>query len=147
MNTTVPTSVYAQRRARMAAQLGPNGNALIPTAPERPRNLVPLIGAWAGSWTGGSTGNVEFRFTKGADGKLGGEATPHQTDSDPYTSPFTSVVLTGNKVVARMSTPDGQATITVEAEITGMDMKGTYAVAGPDGTQADGGAIVAKKKS
>lgn len=38
MNTTVPTSVYAQRRARMAAQLGPNAIALIPTAPERPRN-------------------------------------------------------------------------------------------------------------
>ena len=38
MNTTVPTSLYAQRRARMAAQLGTNGIALIPTAPERPRN-------------------------------------------------------------------------------------------------------------
>jgi Xaa-Pro aminopeptidase len=38
MNTTVPTSLYAQRRARMAAQLGPNGIAVIPTAPERPRN-------------------------------------------------------------------------------------------------------------
>ncbi len=38
MNTTVPTSLYAQRRARMAAQLGPNGIALVPTAPERPRN-------------------------------------------------------------------------------------------------------------
>lgn len=38
MNTTVPTSVYAQRRARMAAQLGSGGIALIPTAPERPRN-------------------------------------------------------------------------------------------------------------
>jgi Xaa-Pro aminopeptidase len=38
MNTTVPTSLYAQRRARMAAQLGPNGIAIIPTAPERPRN-------------------------------------------------------------------------------------------------------------
>src|SRR3954463_16530123 len=38
MNTTVPTSLYAQRRARMAAQLGPNGIAIIPTAPERQRN-------------------------------------------------------------------------------------------------------------
>jgi Xaa-Pro aminopeptidase len=38
MNTTVPTSLYAQRRARMAAQLGKNGIAVIPTAPERPRN-------------------------------------------------------------------------------------------------------------
>lgn len=38
MNTTVPTSVYAQRRARLAAQLGDNAIALIPTAPERQRN-------------------------------------------------------------------------------------------------------------
>jgi Xaa-Pro aminopeptidase len=38
MNTTVPTSVYAQRRARMATQLGGNGIAIVPTAPERQRN-------------------------------------------------------------------------------------------------------------
>ena len=31
-------SVYAQRRARLAAQLGPHAVAIIPTAPERPRN-------------------------------------------------------------------------------------------------------------
>jgi Xaa-Pro aminopeptidase len=38
MNTTVPASVYAQRRARLAAQLGAGGIAIIPTAPEYPRN-------------------------------------------------------------------------------------------------------------
>ncbi len=38
MNTSVPTTLYAQRRARMAEKLGPNGIALIPTALERPRN-------------------------------------------------------------------------------------------------------------
>src|SRR5215207_1801504 len=38
MNTSVPTSPFARRRASMAAQLGPNGIAIIPTAPERPRN-------------------------------------------------------------------------------------------------------------
>lgn len=32
------TSVYAQRRARLAAQLGAGGIAIIPTAPERQRN-------------------------------------------------------------------------------------------------------------
>ncbi|AEG94895.1 aminopeptidase P N-terminal domain-containing protein [Ramlibacter tataouinensis] len=31
-------TLYAQRRARVAQQIGPNGIALIPTAPERPRN-------------------------------------------------------------------------------------------------------------
>jgi Xaa-Pro aminopeptidase len=38
MNTTVPASVYAQRRARLAAQLGAGGVAIIPTALEYPRN-------------------------------------------------------------------------------------------------------------
>ena len=38
MNTTVPASVYAQRRARLATQLGHAGIAIIPTAPEQPRN-------------------------------------------------------------------------------------------------------------
>ncbi|MBY0409057.1 MAG: aminopeptidase P N-terminal domain-containing protein, partial [Burkholderiaceae bacterium] len=38
MNTSVPASVYAQRRAQLAAQLGPGGIALVPTAPERQRN-------------------------------------------------------------------------------------------------------------
>jgi Xaa-Pro aminopeptidase len=32
------STIHSKRRARMAAQLGPNGIALIPTAPERPRN-------------------------------------------------------------------------------------------------------------
>ncbi len=32
------TSVFAQRRARLAAQLGPGGVAVVPTAPERSRN-------------------------------------------------------------------------------------------------------------
>jgi Xaa-Pro aminopeptidase len=38
MNTSVPTSLYAQRRQRMAAQLGDGGIAIVPTALERPRN-------------------------------------------------------------------------------------------------------------
>ena len=32
------TSIYAQRRAHVAQQLGPGGIAIVPTAPERPRN-------------------------------------------------------------------------------------------------------------
>jgi Xaa-Pro aminopeptidase len=32
------TPIYQDRRARLAAQLGPNGIAIVPTAPERPRN-------------------------------------------------------------------------------------------------------------
>src|SRR5574344_2769011 len=34
----LPLTVYAQRRARLAAQLGAGGIAIVPTAPERARN-------------------------------------------------------------------------------------------------------------
>jgi len=36
--STFDSSVYAARRARLAAQLGADGIAIVPTAPERPRN-------------------------------------------------------------------------------------------------------------
>ncbi|ROZ64432.1 aminopeptidase P N-terminal domain-containing protein [Ramlibacter sp. WS9] len=38
MTNATPVSLYAQRRARVAAQLGKDGLAVIPTAPERQRN-------------------------------------------------------------------------------------------------------------
>jgi Xaa-Pro aminopeptidase len=38
MTNHMSNSIYAQRRARLAAQLGPDAVAIIPTAPERPRN-------------------------------------------------------------------------------------------------------------
>jgi len=37
-DTTISASIYAARRARLAAQLGKDGIAIIPTAPERQRN-------------------------------------------------------------------------------------------------------------
>ncbi len=38
MDATPHFALYAERRARVAAQLGPGGIAVVPTAPERPRN-------------------------------------------------------------------------------------------------------------
>ena len=38
MDTTTHTHLYAERRSRLAAQLGPGGIAIVPTAPERMRN-------------------------------------------------------------------------------------------------------------
>ncbi|WP_234264266.1 aminopeptidase P N-terminal domain-containing protein [Hydrogenophaga sp. NFH-34] len=38
MDAQTSHALYAERRARVAAQLGPGGIALVPTAPERPRN-------------------------------------------------------------------------------------------------------------
>ena len=38
MSTLTPSAVYAARRARVAAQIGANAIAIVPTAPERQRN-------------------------------------------------------------------------------------------------------------
>ena len=38
MNTSMNSSIYAQRRATLAARMGPDGVAIDPTAPEQPRN-------------------------------------------------------------------------------------------------------------
>ena len=38
MNTSAATSPYTQRRAKLAALLGPKGIAILPTAPEQQRN-------------------------------------------------------------------------------------------------------------
>ena len=105
-----------------------------------------LLGTWEGSWTGGSSGTVTFTFTKGADGKLGGSAAPQPSDGEGYTTSFTSVVVAGDKVTMKMGTPDGQAEITVSTTFTGTDMKGTYAVKAPDGSEVESGTVVAKKK-
>ena len=36
--TSEDTTIYAERRARLASQLGKDGIAIVPTAPERQRN-------------------------------------------------------------------------------------------------------------
>jgi Xaa-Pro aminopeptidase len=38
MNNAIPHALYAARRARVASQLGKDSIAIVPTAPERPRN-------------------------------------------------------------------------------------------------------------
>ena len=38
MNTSMNLSIYARRRAALAAKMGKNGVAIIPTSPEQPRN-------------------------------------------------------------------------------------------------------------
>ena len=38
MNTSMNLSIYARRRAALAAKMGNDGVAIIPTSPEQPRN-------------------------------------------------------------------------------------------------------------
>jgi hypothetical protein len=105
-----------------------------------------LIGTWAGTWTGGSSGSVVFTIKKTSDGKLAGSATPSPTEGDSYTTEFTSVTIDGNKVTMKMPTVDRAATITIVGAIEGSSLGGTYSVMTPDGTEADRGTFTAKKK-
>jgi hypothetical protein len=106
-----------------------------------------LVGAWAGSWTGGSNGTFELTVTKDASGKLGGNITPKPEGGDSYTSTFKSVVVADNKVTMKLADPNEEAEITLEATLDGTTLKGTYVVRiKADGNEVDRGTITANKK-
>ena len=105
------------------------------------------VGAWAGSWTGGSNGTFEMTITKAADGKLGGSITPKPEGNESYTATFVSVVQVDSKVTMKLTDPAGEAEITIEATVDGSTLKGTYSVrTKADGSEVDRGTFTANKK-
>jgi hypothetical protein len=106
-----------------------------------------LVGAWTGSWSGGSNGSFEMTITKDTDGKLGGSITPKPEGGESYTASFKSVTLADGKVTIKLADPSDEAEITLEAAIDGSALKGTYLVrVKADGNEVDRGTITASKK-
>jgi hypothetical protein len=106
-----------------------------------------LVGTWSGAWTGGSNGSFEMTVTKDADGKLGGSITPKPEGGESYTVSFKSVALAEGKVTMKLSDPNDEADITLEATLDGSDLKGTYLVRiKADGNEVDRGTVTASKK-
>jgi hypothetical protein len=106
-----------------------------------------LIGAWTGSWSGGSNGVFEMTIIKNSDGKLGGSITPKPDGGESYTASFKSVALADGKVTMKLADPNEEVDIILEATIEGSDLKGTYLVrVKADGNEVDRGAITANKK-
>jgi len=106
-----------------------------------------LVGAWAGTWTGGSNGSFEMTITKDTQGKLGGSVTPKPEGGESYTVSFKSVTLADGKVTMKLSDPSDEAEITLEATLDGSALKGTYLVrVKADGNEVDRGTITANKK-
>lgn len=106
-----------------------------------------LVGVWAGSWSGGSSGSFEMTITKDADGKLGGSITPKPEGGESYTASFKSVALAEGKVTMKMADPSDEVEITLEATLDGSALKGTYLVrVKADGNEVDRGTITASKK-
>jgi hypothetical protein len=106
-----------------------------------------LVGAWAGSWSGGGNGSFEMTITKDTDGKLGGSITPKPEGGESYTVSFKSVALADGKVTMKLADPNDEAEITLEATLDGSALKGTYVVrVKADGNEVDRGTITANKK-
>jgi len=106
-----------------------------------------LVGAWTGSWGGGSSGSFEMTIAKGADGKLGGSITPKPEGGESYTASFKSVALAEGKVTMKLADPNDEVEITLEATLDGSALKGTYVVrVKADGNEVDRGTITASKK-
>ena len=106
-----------------------------------------LVGAWTGTWTGGSNGAFDMTITKGDDGKLGGSITPKPEGGDSYTVSFKSITVADSKITLKLADPGEEAEITLEASLEGSVLKGTYAVRiKADGNEVDKGTITANKK-
>lgn len=106
-----------------------------------------LMGAWTGSWSGGSNGSFEMTITKDANGKLGGSITPKPEGGESYTASFKSVALADGKVTMKLADPSDEVEITLEATLDGSALKGTYLVrVKADGNEVDRGTITASKK-
>src|SRR5262245_19779571 len=106
-----------------------------------------LVGAWTGSWSGGSNGSFEMTITKDADGKLGGSITPKPEGGESYTTSFKSVTLADGKVTLKVAVPGDEAEVTVEATLDGSVLKGTYSVRSKeDGREVDAGTFKASQK-
>ena len=105
-----------------------------------------LLGTWAGTWTGGSTGSFELTLTKSADGKLGGSISPKPDGQEGYTVPFSSAVFADGKATLKLQDPAGEAEITLVVS-AGTGLTGTYSVRiKADGNEVDQGTLKATKK-
>jgi hypothetical protein len=120
---------------------------LLGVAQARQAGEKNLVGAWSGSWSGGGSGTFELTVTKAADGKLGGSITPKPEGGESYTATIKSVTMADGKYTLKLSDPNDEAEITLEATVDGSALKGTYSVrVKADGNEVDRGTITATKK-
>ena len=87
-----------------------------------------IVGTWAGTWTGGSTGKFEMTIKKDADGKLSGTLTAQPDQGDGYTTSFKSVAVSGAKLTAKFDSPEGDAEGSLEGTLDGKTLKGSYII-------------------
>jgi hypothetical protein len=106
-------------------------------------------GAWKGSYASdsGGTGDLSFLFTKNAKGQWGGTV-KYTNQNGEQAAPFKTLQFAGSKMTATLETPDGQATVTIQATFNGDHLEGAYSVASKDsGGAVDGGKFTLTKSA
>ena len=106
-----------------------------------------FVGTWAGSWTGGSEGTLEFTISKDQDGKLAGSITASPASGDTFTAAFKTVAVEGGQLTATFDSPDGGAEATMTGGIEAAGPKGAYSLKEKtQGQVVETGTWTAKKK-
>ncbi len=106
-----------------------------------------LVGKWAGSWTGGSSGKFEMSITKDDAGKLTAAMNITPEQGEPSTLQSKSLTHNGDKLTMTCESPDGEAQVILEGAIEGTSLKGTYSVRNKaSGEELEKGSWTASKK-
>lgn len=106
-----------------------------------------FVGTWEGTWSGGSTGKLEMKISKGAGGKLSGSISPRPDQGDGYTATFKSAEVISGKLTAKFDDPNGEVEIILTASLEGKSAKGTYSVRQKgDSSELDTGTWTATRK-
>ena len=102
--------------------------------PPKPKAFDPS-GMYSVSITyGGMPLVLTLQLGKQADGSFGGAIV---VDQVPQPIPLNTVAVTGKRVVATLSSPDGSE-VTMDFTIAGNDLTGTYRASGGDGSPSAG---------
>lgn len=114
---------------------------------DNPGSGDKIVGTWAGTWTGGSSGKFDMTVTKETGGKLSVNVKSTNEEGNQGSFQSKSVEVTGDKVKIKMEDSNGEVEVTLDATLDGKTLKGSYTVRSKaDGSEAETGTITASKK-
>lgn len=139
---TVPVLILCAACAGASTGSGPGGAPAAAAAvmrqaaqaePPKPKDVDP-VGSYAVSLMyGGQPVDVTLEIVKRPDGLFGGAVYADQTPAIP----LVSVTVTGQRVQAALSTPDGSGA-TLDFTLDGPALAGTWSAASGDGSKISG---------
>ena len=101
--------------------------ATTPGAAQTSSDRKQYLGAWAGTWEGGGSGDFELTLTEKDDVLSGKVAVT--TDAGPYTADLKTVSIDGTQMNAKYDFPlDTSAEVVLAATFEGRGAKGTWSL-------------------